>query len=298
MVERGVAADVAPPDHDHWWASVEGQYLLFDGDKAKYDGDFNVDDDLDTFKLKPDDGWGIGGEVGFRPADSLWSFLARVRYGESNKKKDHHDNLYSSFDGDVFGGTAKADHKENYFIGDLEIGRDVGLGMFGDGSNLRLFAGVRFAHFKANGHLHTQSNYSSFYSSSGHADVSFKREFNGVGPRIGFDSTVPFGDMFALDLGAAGALLYGKQKFKAQGSATYSGYGPYHFDNQRSKMTWVPNLEASAALSWLITENAKFSLGYRVDAYFDVYDDGGMDSRDEGDRIIHGPFVKLTIGNN
>ena len=59
----------------------------------------------------------------------------------------------------------------------------------------------------------------------------------------------------------------------------------------------MPNLEGSAALSLLITDDAKFSLGYRVDSYFDVYDDGEVfGSRDEGDRIIHGPFIKLTIG--
>ena len=59
----------------------------------------------------------------------------------------------------------------------------------------------------------------------------------------------------------------------------------------------MPNLEASAAFSWLITDDAKFSLGYRVDSYFDVYDNGAIfDSRDAGDRIIHGPFIKLTIG--
>jgi len=219
-----------------------------------------------------------------------------VRYGESNKDKDN-SHFYSTFDGFDNNGSSKADHRENHLIADLEIGRDVGLGMFGDGSNLRLFGGVRFAHFKANGHFSTQF-YSSFGPTSNSAEYKVKREFNGIGPRVGFDAVVPLSDMFALDLGAAGALLYGKQKYKAKGSAYYSGFGTDNFDEQRSKMTWVPNLEASAAFSWLITENAKFSLGYRVDAYFDVYDDGGLEGRDEGDRIIHGPFVKLTVGNN
>lgn len=57
------------------------------------------------------------------------------------------------------------------------------------------------------------------------------------------------------------------------------------------------NLEANAAVSWLVTDNAKVALGYRVDAYFDVYDmSGPFDDRDQGDRIIHGPFIKLTVG--
>jgi len=77
------------------------------------------------------------------------------------------------------------------------------------------------------------------------------------------------------DIGAAGAVLFGKQKFKASG--TYEAnfiIGTGIIDEKRSKNTIVPNLEGSAALSWLITDDAKFSLGYRVDSYFDVYDDG------------------------
>jgi Legionella pneumophila major outer membrane protein precursor len=284
-VERGIAADVPTCQNDRWWGSIEGQYLLYDGDSAKYG--FEGDDPEDQFSLKPKDGWGVGGEIGFQPACSPWSFLGRVRYGQSNKDKD---SFSSTFDGSAY--SAEADHREEHIVADLEIGRDVGLGALGDGSNVRVFAGLRFAHFKGKGSFSTYSEFDGVSS-----DVDVKRKFTGIGPRIGFDAMVPLSEQFSLDLGAAGALLFGKQKFEAEG--TYSSFaGPSDIDDKRSKSVVVPNLEASAAFSWLVTDNAKFSLGYRVDSYFDIYDNGLIfGGRDEGDRIIHGPFIKLTIGS-
>lgn len=287
-IERGpLAADITPVEEDKWWFAVEGQYLLYDGDSAEYDIEGK---DGDSFDLKPTDGWGIGGEIGFQEAGSVWSYLARVRYGRSNKDSS---SFYFYASSPIYtSGSAAADHREEHFIADLEIGRDVGLGALGDGSNVRLFAGLRFARFKGKG-----SYFSSFYSSASPgsgSDVNMKRTFIGIGPRIGFDAIVPLAEEFSFDLGAAGALLFGKQKFKASGN--YYFYGTYDIDDKRSKFVVVPNLEASAALSWLVTDDAKFSLGYRVDSYFGVYDNGAMfGDSDSGDRIIHGPFIKLTI---
>ena len=301
-VERGpLAADIAAPvAQDQWWVSVEGQYLLFDGDKARYslDGAEGFGDAFGRHnfkdKLKPDDGWGIGGEIGFRPADSLWSYVGRLRYGQSNKEKSKNGGFYYSSFYDNSGFNGKADHREEHIIADLEIGRDVGLGAFGDGSNLRVFGGVRFAHFKGKGSI-SSSNYS-WDGPDVNGEAKVERKFTGIGPRIGFDAIMPLSDTFALDVGAAGSVLFGKQKFDASGH--YSSFGSGEIDQERSKTVVVPNLEASAAFSWLVTDNAKFSLGYRVDSYFDVYDNGDVfGSRDEGDRIIHGPFIKLTIGS-
>jgi hypothetical protein len=293
-VERGpLAADVVTPiTEDRWWLSVEGQYLLYDGDSARYSLD-----GVDTLrglgeKLKPDDGWGIGGEIGFRPAEGPWSYVGRVRYGESDKAKDH-----SAFYSNYAVGSAEADHREDHVIADLEIGRDVGLGAESGGLNVRVFGGVRYAYLKGKGSI--TSNYTPVsvgHNPSGAAEI--KRTFSGLGPRIGFDATMPLSDQFSFDVGAAGAMLFGDQKFKASGSYTDTDGNSFEIDQKRSRSIAVPNLEASAALSWLITDSAKFSLGYRVDSYFDVYDDGDVfGGRDEGDRIMHGPFIRLTIGS-
>lgn len=278
LVERGVAADVPTCQEDRLWGSIEGQYLLYDGDSAGYGRVFAEP----IFQLKPDDGWGIGGEVGFQPACSPWSFLGRVRYGQSGRSDD--DFVYGV-------AAAEADHREEQVIADLEIGRDVGLGTLGDGSNFRLFAGVRFAHFKGKGSFSSVALPTS-------TDVDEKRRFSGIGPRIGFDAVMPLAEQFSLDIGAAGAVLFGKQKYKTEGTYTSIFTPSGQMEDSRSKSVVVPNLEANAAFGWLIADNAKFSLGYRVDAYFDVYDNGLIfGDRAEGDRIIHGPFIKLTIGS-
>lgn len=287
-VEQGpLAADIAVPvAQDRWWLSVEGQYLLYDGDAPDYS--INGKD----LEPDPDEGWGVGAEIGFRPEDSLYSFVARVRYGQSNKEHDHY--FYSGFVGTAEG---DADHREEQVLADLEIGRDVGLGALGDGSNVRVFAGLRFGYFKGKGSV--TSSYS-LYGASGSADIDEKRTFIGIGPRIGFDAIAPLSDQFSFDVGAAVAVLFGKQKFKASGTY-YSSFGcslGCDVDDKRSKTVVVPNLEASAAFSWLISDDAKFTLGYRVDSYFDVYDNGALfDGRNSGDRILHGPFLMLTIGN-
>jgi hypothetical protein len=249
--------------------------------------------------LKPDDGWGIGGEIGFQPADSAWSYLGRVRYGQSDKEKKSSSFRYYESRFNYSGFDAEADQREEHIVADLEIGRDVGLGALSDGPNIRLFAGVRFAHFKGKGSISSANYAFSGPRVSGEADVD--RTFTGIGPRIGFDATMPLSHMFSLDVGAAGAVLFGRQKFEASGRAYEQAFPPSSFtdiDQKRSKSVAVPNVEANAALSWLVSDSAKFSLGYRVDSYFDVYDNGDLfGSRDQGDRIIHGPFIKLTIGS-
>lgn len=295
MERETLAADVVAPPGDRWWLSLEGQYLLFDGDSALYGAG---EQDSLAIQLKPKDGWGVGAEVGFQPGDSPWSFVGRLRYGESSKKDGSDSSGW--VDGASFlRSTSTADHRERNAIVDLEIGRDVGLGALGDGSGLRLFGGLRYGQFKGKGGDQTSVVFSNpFDSGSGYSDVDFTRTFAGIGPRIGFDAIMPLDDRFSFDFGASGALLFGKQKLKDSGQ----GYNQdddsfFEVDDRRSKSVVVPNLEATAAISWRVTDNAKVALGYRVDSYFDVYDvSGPFDDRDEGDRIIHGPFIKLTVG--
>jgi len=292
--QEAFAADVAVAGQDRWWGALEGQYLFFGGDSAVYGP--HEDDPL-ALSLKPKNGWGIGGEVGFQPADSPWSLVGRLRYGESNKDDGESNYDYASeeppFSVDASG---SANHREQHYIADFEIGRDVGLGTLGDDSNIRLIAGVRYAHFKGKGTFLSGFTVSGQNGDEGYADVDMKRSFNGIGPRLGFDAMVPLADRFALDAGVAGALLFGKQKLSASGVGGFAGEVE-DIDAGRSKTVLVPNLEASAALSWLVAENAKFSLGYRVDSYFDVYDVGATGGDYEnGDRVLHGPFVKISIG--
>ncbi len=88
--------------------------------------------------------------------------------------------------------------------------------------------------------------------------------------------------------------MFGKRKASANGMS-YSSFGSNPISVSRSKSAVVPNLDASAALSYLLSPNAKLSVGYRVDAYFNAFDTGNQAGASEGDRIIHGPFAKFTV---
>jgi hypothetical protein len=98
---------------------------------------------------------------------------------------------------------------------------------------------------------------------------------------------IPIGDgTFSFDFGVAGAILVGEQSFRDGVTGSSS----------REEIAVVPNVDAYAALSVRFPPlNGKFSFGYMVDAYFNALD-LGFDSRDEGERILHGPMAKLTIG--
>lgn len=292
------AAEIVAAGQGKWWLSLEGQYQLYGGDSVDYSG-APGGDYYPQFAM-PDDGWSMGGEFGFRPADGPWSFVGRLRYGQSGT-----DKLGGSYadlgEEETFTSQASARHRETQIIADLEIGRDVGLGMLGEGASLRVFGGVRFGQFKGKGAFSSSfyfSGYGGQFQSSGGTDLDIERTFIGAGPRIGVDAMMPLPlvERVSLSVGVAGALLFGKQKLKASGSYfTYFGSGNYELE--RSDAVVVPNLETSLALSWLVSESAKFSLGYRIDRYFDVYDiSGGRDIYEEGDRVIHGPFLKISIG--
>jgi hypothetical protein len=252
-----------------WWASVEGQYNWVDGDAF----------DIDPLSVSPEDGW--AGKLHFGGMlDHDWSASVGIRYGQTNRESDN--ILYSEFGG------ADAKYDESHLIVDLEIGRDVGLGSSG---NARIFGGLRFAQFDGD----ADTSYSGF----GGGSASVSQKFSGIGPRLGMDAGFPLTQNLRADLGVAGAVLYGKRKVKVDGS--YSGFGAYDFSSSSSKHVWVPNAEASVALSYLLTPNASISAGYKAEQFWNVMptvSDVNSLSTGNDDRLIHGPFLKLTITGN
>ncbi len=149
---------------------------------------------------------------------------------------------------------AKSKQSETHTVLDFQIGKDVGLGLFGRGGVSTLSAGLRIAQFtsKANismqvepdvnyptapvssfaqkyalHHLHTQ-----FHDYA--ATLSAQRSFRGLGPSVAWSGSVPFagdpdrGEM-TLDWGANAAVLFGRQKVRGHHQTTgrlYAGtYG-------------------------------------------------------------------------
>ena len=277
-VERGPNAQEAMTDGAHWWLSVEGQYMMFGGDAPSAYG-LNVD---------PEQGWGGAVEFGIQQYGSPWSAVARVRYGRSDTEQDSR-TTYSGFYGSYVN-TDTAQYRESHTIADLEIGRDVGLGSMGGGNaTARIHGGVRFAHFDGD----LSGTYSSFYGSGG---IRSEHTFTGIGPRVGIDANLPLAQNVSADLRASGAVLFGTRKVEGNYSGFYAS-GPF---SRRENSVVVPNVEASAAVTYLFGDNAKLAVGYRVDHYWNVFDTNpfsGGSSRD-GDRTIHGPFFRVTIGGS
>lgn len=150
-------------------------------------------------------------------------------------------------------------NKDAHAIIDFLAGKDVGLGVFGQGGKSTVSAGVRIAQFMASSSvtLHARPDviwyndtlqvYGSYYTKKFpgiihnndhfHAfegDARSKRSFRGVGPTISWNGSVPVllvneTETLSFDWGANGALLFGRRR--ASGEHHESGHyhgGPCH----------------------------------------------------------------------
>lgn len=290
---------------------------------------------------------GLEGKLLFSPRDSDWSFSAAVRYGRSNNQKHVHQQSYPEPFEKYFSGhtsfrfpmAAKfsditTKHTEQHLILDFQVGKDVGLGMFGKST---INAGVRFAQFTARSNITLRSDpdwhfhYRTLHYPSipltkivsGQAYHSYvgqfsgSRSFQGVGPSLSWNGSAPVaGNPDAtevlFDWGVNAALLFGRQKTKTHHQTT----GRYHMasgiyvptvaqrpityqnpltpDHIRSRSLVVPNFGGFAGISFKYV-NAKISLGYRADFFFGATD-GGIDTRKTYDRNFYGPFATVSIG--
>jgi hypothetical protein len=276
-----------------WWLSVEGQYGWADGDAI---------DGFDQLSISGEEFAAGRLHLGGRLVGP-WTAAIGLRYSKMNKERDsaggyssfntgysyeyqESNPQYSSFD-------AQGEYKEDHMVVDLEIGRDVGLG---GSAQARIFGGVRFAKFDGEGKLSSNyvrsSNYSQF---GGGSRIETDQRFSGAGPRIGIDARIPLTNNLRADVSVAGSALYGRRKIDVR-DTLYS-----EFSQSESKNTIIPNVEASVALTYLLGSNASISLGYKAEQFWNIMPtlsggEGGGFSND--DRLLHGPFARLTITGN
>jgi hypothetical protein len=112
--------------------------------------------------------------------------------------------------------------------------------------------------------------------------------FVGVGPRLGTEGEVPTG-RWSLDYMAGAAVLYGQRTLTV--SSNTIGALPTTMLND-----WrvVFNTDAAVGIGFAFTSNTKFTLGYRVDAYFDALRSPSGVNIGHVDYIDHGPFARIT----
>lgn len=146
--------------------------------------------------------------------------------------------------------------------------------------------------------------------------------FRGLGPSISWsNSTVFSGNIengeLALDWGINAALLFGRQRTKLHiKTKTSHHYNAEYFPSPsntskyiprsaistvhttvtktRSRSVSVPNVGGFAGISYRLA-NAKLSLGYRADFFFNAID-GGVDAAKKENRGFYGPYASISIG--
>lgn len=283
--------------------------------------------------------FGGEGKISFEPRNTDWVFSAAVRFGRSNSRKHLHQQSYPtqpkisglpSFQYALPFSDADRKDSESHAILDFQVGKDVGLGMFGHGSTSVFSLGVRYAQFGERTHtaFKSQPDFVPAYSYYGtlkfrvgeryhtnQATATVARSFHGIGPSLSWSGSVPFvgnadGGEITFDWGVNGALLFGRQKARVHHQTTaryHSGGGTGYYgvpratlyrhtppDQFRSRSVIVPNAGGFAGLSFKFPD-AKLSMGYRADFFFGAMD-GGIDTRQSENRNFYGPFATISIG--
>ncbi len=283
-----------------FWQGGKDQFFYTSNDYMGTLGITNIRSIEPFYKVKK--GYMFSGEIGYHLSDSPWYGVIRVGHGFSKRKKGKaffSGTLTTTFATTTTTFTTYVRHelqaslrkKERLTFIDFELGRDVGIG-----SNLDLSVtlGLRFASFRStergNGRytqmISTSPGFTSPFILSTSAPIHIKRKFLGVGPKLGFNASLPLSETLSWKMAVAGALLIGKRKVSG-----FDGFDTF----RRSKSAVVPNIDATVGLAWKPTENMQFTIGYGVNAFFNMVDSGFAEKGAKKDRIIHGPKIGLRI---
>ncbi len=305
------------------------------------------------------------GKIEIQPEDSDWVLKAGVRYGRSSRKENLHKSLpvrtadkviLPTFIANYFGlpttihcedlqalGSnrpcpfaaydpefvdSQASESESHAMIDFTLGKDVGIGLFGEDGKGTISAGVRMAQFttriraelNSDPHYNFPSPLNPFgggfalkYGNVYDATTDEQRSFNGVGPEITWEANRPIlgneedGEL-SVDWGVNAAVLFGRQKVSLKQShlhKTCPGFNGFagitctymyntSADIKRSRSVAVPNLGGYIGASARYS-NAKISLGYRADFFFNAMD-GGQETAKSYNRGFYGPYLNVSLG--
>jgi hypothetical protein len=215
-------------------------------------------------------------------------------------------------------------NSEDHNTAEFMIGRDIGIGVWGDGGASAIGVGLRYAQFDSTSAVKMEGqpdwywpdepnvkyglhDHHSEYSAS----LDSRRSFEGLGPVLDWEAAKSlFGNETSgrlnLDWSVTGGVLFGKQETEVQGhrKALYQhdsftgGPGTTLYDEpigvQRREDATVPTLGGSLGLSYTI-DRLKLGAGYHWERYFDAID-GGIETHKSFDRTIDGPYFKIAVG--
>lgn len=219
--------------------------------------------------------FGVDGNAAltFQPHGFDWTFSASISYGRASNDKHAHQQTYPlpttvyeinrrgrHFYFTVLPSAARftdavVKQSESHVIVDFQVGKDVGLGLFGGSGSSFLNVGIRFAQFQSKSRvslhedpdwrfdLHvygpnyygfiTQAAFQPYHSFAG--TFRADRSFNGVGPSLSWNGSTPIiGDSergaLTFDWSANASVLFGRQKTRTQHETTalYHPAGTIH----------------------------------------------------------------------
>lgn len=278
-------------------------------------------------------GWALG--VTYQPALSPWSFGVSAHGGKTKKKQKRSavaqdiqnqfvtitgttlvpgptctaptisgatctTTVHSTFLYDTITTTEhllsrrKSGRTSSHLVLDFTIGRDIGLGRTPSGDpTLKLEAGLRYARLTDNGE-YASSNFVSSILTSANAFAG-KRRFLGAGPRFGASFAAPFIGDVGLEATAGLSVLFGQARetraFTVNGVTSVG---------ETKESRFVPGVDGSLALSYWLGANARLSVGYRAEAYFnalpgDAFSGAPTAFGQDTTFLVHGPFARATV---
>jgi len=271
---------------------------------------------------------GLEGKLTFEPEGSDWIFSAAIRYGRSNRNRHVHQQSFAplslptlpnakNYEANFADTVAKEEGSSA--IVDFSVGKDVGLGVFGEHGTSVLNAGVRFAQFSSNTDtvIRARPNVkvNGLFARTFHnyyLDGAADRSFVGVGPSLSWNASAalaghPDTTEAVLDFGVNGAVLFGRQKTKAHHQTTGVYHRKYTFFSARYVQTYsknghrtndrsiiTPNIGGFVAIS-VRRSVAAVNFGYRADFFFGAVDNGIV-ARKSGMLGFSGPYATISVG--
>jgi iron complex outermembrane receptor protein len=223
--------------------------------------------------------------------------------------------------------------REEFEVAEFMVGKEVGLGAWGEGAESILSVGLRYAAFESRSNIGMDGIADAFNDPGNHTKytgtqhwnhfqtfLDTTRKFEGTGPALSWESAMRLagddhGGHVDLDWKLGGAVLFGKQRVESSedrfgryyyrlgnggGGLGGSSFQTTLYDDvtpvvrSREDNAAVPNLTLELGLSYSI-DRVKVSTGYSYDRFFDVID-GGFDEAKQYDRTIQGPYLKLSLG--
>jgi len=289
---------------------------------------------------------GAEGSISFQPQGSDWVFNISARYGRTQSRRHIQQRAdvldEPTYESTFLGHNLQTRHYTNYVeqatknteshtILDFKVGKDVGLGLFGERTESLFSFGARYVQMNMTSRGHSYAAPAvRFYGRGGlnffgkyqylvqpdhqNSATTIQRlsNFHGLGPSVSWSNTTGlFGNradgQIGLDWGINAAVLFGRQRSKVSYSTVAhsyhytAGFGrttatPQHKSGNRaeSRRATVPNLGGFAGLSYRFP-NAKLSAGYRADFFFGAMD-RGLDSHKSVTTGFNGPYATIAIG--